>query len=446
MRSTLRLARMAPLAAALALGCGGSGGAPGGSPANPTILSGPEERVVTDDGHLVVHFTRSGADAAPEQLVEWAREALALGWSELVDRGGWTAPPADDGAGGDDRYDVYLMSFFARGGEQSANGLTFPGATPASSYIYVNTDITPGSDPSKHPEVIFFTENYVRSVFVHELGHAVQLATNPYQGSDMERFLEENVAQYHAVEALELLSSTLPKDVLVIQTLLSQRMGKPELSLHDRDARRDYVPLWSKYIAESRGGDPRLLRRIFETMATGADALTATDAVLQQTGGDLESDFQTYAEWNYRIGEHADGTGYAEAARFATLFGSVRVSGALGPAPAQRKSGGDAPRNLGTNYVRFAPDPATTDGELRFTGQFGVRWAVSVMAFDPELGRYQIERALVGPVHTDAAIRIPSWNQRTDLVAVVSNLTRDLSANSSQAGYKLETRGVSIER
>lgn len=424
-----------------AMACGGS--SDGATPiGGPPALSGPEERAATDDGHFVVHFTRSGPDAASDDLVQWARDSLELAWRELVERGGWVAPPPDGGFGGDDRYDVHLESFYVHGGGQSANGFTRTAAPAGATYILVNTDITPGSDPSKHPEVIFFTERYVRSVFVHEFGHAVQFATNAYHAPDMEPFLEENAAQYYATEALDMLASTNPKDLLVIEALLSERMGRPELSLHDRDARRDYVPLWSKYLVESRGGQASVLRRLFEKIATGEDALAATASVLQETGGDLEPDFQSYAEWNYKIGDRADGTGYAEAARFATLFGSVRVSATLGAAPASRRSGSDAPRNFGTNYVRFAPDPATTDGELRFTGQFGVRWAVSVMALDPDQGRYVTERAFVGPIHTDAVIPIPSWNQRTDLVVVISNLTRDLTANSSQAAYTIETSGI----
>jgi len=425
------------------IACGGSG-AGSGSPTPPPefTLSGPEERLATDDGHFMIHFTRSGSDAASDAFVQWAAESCSLGWRELVDRGGWTAPAPDGGYGGDDRLDVVLVSMYAHGGDQTTNGRTTAPNGPGTATLWINTDIEPGSDPSKHPEVVFFTEKFVRSVFVHEFTHAAQFAQlgGTWNG-DAANFLAENTAQYHAVEATDLLSSSTPKDVILIQTLLSARMGFPEKSLHDRAARRDYVPLWSKYLVDSRGGDTSVLRSIYEVLDSNGDAFAATDAVLSRTGGGLAEDFQTYAEWNYRVGERADGTGYPEADRFATLFGSVRVSATLGPAPASRKSGGDAPYGLGTNYVRFAPDPTTQDGELRFTGQFGVRWAVSVMTRDASGGPYHVERTLVGPLHTDATIPIPGWNDKTDLVAVVSNLTVDGSANTHQASYALETAG-----
>lgn len=431
----------------LAAGCGGGGGGSGSGSPPPQggfPLSGPEERLATEDSHFLIHFTRSGADATSDSFVRWAAESCSLGWRELVDRGGWAAPPPDSGAGGDDRLDVVLLSLFAHAGDQTTNGRTTAGNGPGTAELWINTDIEPGSDPAKHPEVLLFTEKFVRSVFVHEFTHAAQIAElGGAWGGDAANFLAENVAQYHAVEAVDLLASTAPKDVLLIQTLLSARMGSPEKSLHDHEARRDYVPLWSKYLVDSRGGDASVLRSIYDALASNRDAFAATDAVLERTGGSLEQDFQTYAEWNYRVGERADGTGYPEADRFATLFGSVRVSATLGPAPASRKSGGDAPRNLGTNYVRLTPDRTTQDGELRFTGQFGVRWAVSVMARDLNGGPYQVERAFVGPVHTDVTLAIPDWNQKSDLVAVISNLTADATANSSQASYKVETAGRS---
>ena len=53
------------------------------------VLSGPEQTVVTADGHAVIHYTTEGVDAVDPAWVEWAEEGLARVWAAYVDDAGF---------------------------------------------------------------------------------------------------------------------------------------------------------------------------------------------------------------------------------------------------------------------------------------------------------------------------------------------------------------------
>ncbi len=388
-------------------------------------FTGPEETLATRDGHVLIHYTREGADAVDDTLLTWGRESLELAWPEWTEHLGWRAPPPDGGQGGDDRYDLYLMSF-GKPGSPTPNhfnrGVTYPDdQLPGVSHILVNSDIGPSGNPAWHPLQPLYTERIVRSVFGHELIHACQMAYGPV----LESFLSENSATYHQVDEYGILASNDPKDELFVQLLLSERFALPAFSVHSLLPLMMYVPGWSKYLVDSRGGDRTMLRRIYE--ATTHDdyrgSFEATDQVLRETGGDLATDFQTYAEWNYKVGPYADGNGYEGADRFGSVFGSVNVTFRHDTIAAGGESGAHSPRPLGSNYIRFAADPAANDGIFRFDGLAGMKWGVSILARDPDTHRYAITRQIQDEQHSSVDIRIPGWNRADDRVAVISNLS-----------------------
>lgn len=388
-------------------------------------FTGPEETVATNDGHMLIHFTREGADAVDDRFVAWGRESLELAWAEWIGRLGWRAPASDAGQGGDDRYDVYLMSF-GKPGIPDPNhfnrGVTFPdGGIPGASHILVNADIRAGGRPDWHPLQAVYSERIVRSVFGHELIHACQMAYGPV----LEGFLSENSATYHQVDLYGILESDDPKDRLFVTLLMSERFAIPAFSVHSLVPLLNYVPAWSKYLVDSRGGDRTILRRIYEAtdLDTYGGSFAATERVLRETGGDLATDFQTYAEWNYKVGPRADGDGYALAERFASVFGSVNVTFEHDAVPASGESGAHSPRPLASNYVRFAADPAHRDGVFRFDGLAGMKWGLSILMRDASTQRYAVTRVVLDESRSAIEIPLPDWNAADDRVAVISNLS-----------------------
>ncbi len=411
-------------------------------------LTGPEETVATSDGHMLLHFTRDGADAVDDTFVTWGRESLELAWSEWIGRLGWKAPAADGGQGGDDRYDVYLMSFGKPGIPEPNHfnrGVTFPdGRVRGASHILVNADIRAGGRADWHPLQPYYSERIVRSVFGHELIHACQMAYGPV----LEGFLSENSATYHQVDLYGVLESDDPKDRLFVTLLTSERFAIPAFSVHSLLPLLNYVPAWSKYLVDSRGGDRTILRRIYEAteLDTYGGSFAATDRVLRETGGDLASDFQTYAEWNYKVGPYADGAGYALAERFASIFGGVNVTFEHDRMPAAGESGTHSPRPLASNYVRFAADPAQRDGVFRFEGLAGMRWGVSVLMRDPVTMRYSITRELLDELTPRVEIPLSDWNAADDRVAVISNLSFNVLLGGPVGTYRYAVEGSSTGR
>ncbi|MBK7974749.1 MAG: hypothetical protein IPK07_16205 [Deltaproteobacteria bacterium] len=410
-------------------------------------LTGPEETVATRDGHVLIHFTREGGDAVDDTFVTWGRESLELAWAEWIDRLGWKAPAPDGGQGGDDRYDVYLVSF-GKPGIPDPNhfnrGVTFPdGQIRGASHVLVNADIRAGGDPARHPLQPVYSERVVRSVFGHELIHACQMA----YGQVLEGFLSENSATYHQVDLYGVLESDDPKDRFFVTLLTSERFALPAFSVHSLLPLLNYVPGWSKYLVDSRGGDRTILRRIYEetTLDTYGGSFDATDRVLRATGGDLATDFQTYAEWNYKVGPYADGNGYDLAERFGSLFGSVNVTFTHDTIPASGESGAHSPRPLASNYVRFASDPASADGVFRFDGLPGMKWGVTILARDPVSRRYAVEQRLLDESDSHAEIPIPDWNRADDRVAVISNLSFNVLLGGPVGTYRYTIENASAE-
>lgn len=401
-------------------------------------LTGPEETVATRDGHVLIHFTREGDDAVDDSFVDQGRESLELAWSEWIDRLGWQPPAADGAQGGDDRYDVYLMSF-GKPGIPDPNhfnrGVTFPdGHIRGASHILVNADIRAGADPARHPLQPVYSERVVRSVFGHELVHACQMAYGPV----LEGFLSENSATYHQVDRYGVLESDDPKDRFFVTLLTSERFALPAFSVHSLVPLLNYVPGWSKYLVDSRGGDRTILRRIYEetSLDTYGGSFDATDRVLRATGGDLATDFQTYAEWNYKVGPYADGHGYDLAERFGSLFGSVNVTFTHDAVPASGESGAHSPRPLASNYIRFAADPASADGVFRFDGLPGMKWGVTILARDPVTRHYAVDRHVLDEAASDLEIPLADWNRADDRVAVISNLSFNVLLGGPVGTYR----------
>lgn len=403
-------------------------------------FTGPEETVATRDGHMLIHFTREGDDAVDETFVTWGRESLELAWAEWIDRLGWKAPAPDGGQGGDDRYDVYLMSFGKPGIPEPNHfnrGVTFPdGDIHGASHILVNADIRAGGDPARHPLQPFYSERVVRSVFGHELIHACQMAYGPV----LEGFLSENSATYHQVDRYGVLESDDPKDRFFVTLLTSERFALPAFSVHSLLPLLNYVPGWSKYLVDSRGGDRTLLRRIYEEteLDTYGGSFDATDRVLRATGGDLATDFQTYAEWNYKVGPYADGNGYDLAERFGSLFGSVNVTFRHDAVPASGESGTHSPRPLASNYVRFAADPASVDGVFRFDGLAGMKWGVTILARDAASHVYTVEQRILDESEARVEIPVRDWNRADDRVVVISNLSFNVLLGGPVGTYRYE--------
>jgi hypothetical protein len=76
--------------------------------ANRPVMSGPEYTITSPDGHFVIHWTDSGADAVSATYANSVAEAADSSWDIECDQMNFFTPPPDNGVGGNDLYDMYI--------------------------------------------------------------------------------------------------------------------------------------------------------------------------------------------------------------------------------------------------------------------------------------------------------------------------------------------------
>ena len=73
-------------------------------------LSGTEYTFTSPDGYFLIHWTNSGADATTQTYANNVAEAADYSWEVECDDMGYIHPPPDNNAGGNNLYDIYIMS------------------------------------------------------------------------------------------------------------------------------------------------------------------------------------------------------------------------------------------------------------------------------------------------------------------------------------------------
>ncbi len=162
-----------------------------------TYLDRPvtDTSIISPSGIFRIHFNKSGYDV-PKYSIAEAAAAFDSVYKFEVNYLGFPAPPSDDGAGGDDKFDVYILNLGRLYGQT-----TFEkdiGGGHYSSYIEIDNDFTG-----------FYTSgiNAARVTAAHEFHHAIQGGNYIYRDEDlffyeltstsMEEFVFDSVNDYY---------------------------------------------------------------------------------------------------------------------------------------------------------------------------------------------------------------------------------------------------------
>ena len=147
--------------------------------ANGVRLSGPELTQETE--HFLIHYTREGRDAATDEYAGTVARAAEQVWDIEIEQMGWPIPPTDGMAGGDSRYDVYLLDLTDEWSGFALSGYTAPrhdfGDNPntpvledkaTSSYMALENDFEERSDiETRVGDLVYATA-------AHEFHHFIQ--------------------------------------------------------------------------------------------------------------------------------------------------------------------------------------------------------------------------------------------------------------------------------
>ena len=316
-------------------------------------------------GIFKIHYNTSGPEAVPSQddnlnsIPDYVERIASYGDSAYITyvaNFGYYPPPLDNGEGGDDKYDIYLLAI-------SGYGVTFPDAAgdsawnDYSSYIGIHRNLY-GFPPNDDPEGD--TIGAQKVTCAHEVYHAVQLAYDVHE--DL-WWMEAGAVWMEEVVFPEVNDN---------YNYLWLFYTKPELALTTDTGYHVYGAfIWPAFLQNKY--DVSIFRPIWEACRYN-DALDAIDSALVSYGADVRQIFPEFALWNYYTGERTvPGLYFPDAADYPPvdidLSFSTLAHDSITPV--------NHPEGLAGNYISFNVGNAKGILEIRLDGAVSVQWAAT---------------------------------------------------------------------
>lgn len=376
------------------------------APADRPTLSGPELTYASPDGRILIHYTLQGGDAlsvtddidppngVPDQL-DWVVEGIARVHQAFVVEDGWPGPISDEGAGGDDRLDVYLRNLDING--------------------YAHTETTPLGNVTSWVELDpanarLFGKVVFESIAGHEYHHVLQFRLFT-AGAGWIYEASATYAQYLLFD--EDLLVRLARDALWVIRLGNANAA---LSAAGDPYEFEYAGMvWAKYLVERGGGDRRLLLYLWRAMGFYGAWAAGHDSFVQANLGlaGLDEAAADFALWNWFACGNDDGRHYSMASLPCGIATNVPFSDV-----AALPASGTSPTlgALGSAYVAVKPDCASGALDVTVTPTRRTRFqVVGVGAGAPEVTPAD------APAGVDTVIPIEGWNRFTKVVLVATN-------------------------
>ncbi len=255
------------------------------------------------EGPNLVKQGDDDGDGVPDFAAEvglTAEDVLAV-----YEANGFRAPLPDEGRGGNDAMDVYLVDFGGNAdGNYSAEACTSAPRQCSGFFVMENDFVGYGYGD---------LSTAIRVLTSHELFHAVQAAYD----ADEEVWFSEGTAVW-----AENLYEAESNDFL---SFCDAYLDDPGRSLDEPPT--GPVPtfayataLWWWYLSDRYGDD--VIIELLEAAESGDDVLLDMEAIQLARGGSLAEDFHIFASWNLATGRNS---GVAESYPFATRIGPPRA-------------------------------------------------------------------------------------------------------------------------
>lgn len=248
---------------------------------------------VSPAGYFRIHFNPKG-DSKPSFNVDEFAAAADSAYNIEVGVMGFPPPPGDSGAGGDDRFDIYIINISGYYGytelETKLNDNSY------TSYMVMDND---------------FLGNYTTGIkaakvtVAHEFHHAIQVGNYPYRSSDkyyheltstsMEEFVFDYVNDYYFYQSgyFDYPSQTISfhsgYDMAIFNLFLKERFGIT------------------------------LIKRIWEFI-TGNRALKAISLAIEESNSTFKNEFSKFNTWTFFTGYRAVQGKYFKEAKFYPLL------------------------------------------------------------------------------------------------------------------------------
>jgi hypothetical protein len=231
-----------------------------------------------------------------------------LAYDYYVEQLGYFSPCPDNGDGGSDRYDIYLVDM---GNDKASNtfyGMTFQDGIILPnrkferyySYLLIDNDFSPLdstiiNDGKKVQTYKFFGTEAMKVTTVHELHHAIQYK---YGNSiPSVALFNELTSTYYEVEIFP----ETPDYLQYVRSLFRSFEDKPF-----GNGNYEYGYGWSifgQYMYKKY--DPLLLKRVWELIYDGIPTYSALDSAFKELGTDLATAWYEFMPWLYYTGDRA---------------------------------------------------------------------------------------------------------------------------------------------
>ena len=317
-------------------------------------------------GFFKIHYNTTGPEAVPPQdangnsipdYVERISQYCDSSRAVLQGRLGYYPPPSDKGVGGDDKYDIYLLSI-------SGYGATIPEAAgdsawdDFSSFIMIHYTMY-GFPSNDDPQGDTIGAQKVSCA--HEYYHATQFAYDRYE------------ALWWIEASATWAEEIVFPDVNDNYNYLPYFYAAPETTLTSTTGLHMYGAfVWPGFLEQRF--DSSVTLKIWRKCRYFS-VLDATDSILAPYGSSVKKAFPEFTLWNHYTGYHAVPNRYFDDAGSYPSPDVDQIFSTLAHDSIVPISG---PDGLACNYVRLAVDPSARGVlEIKLSGNQLARWALT---------------------------------------------------------------------
>ena len=274
-----------------------------------SILQRPatDTSMITPSGKFRIHYNTSG-NQAPAYDLNLLAKAADSSYNYEINILGYPPPPPDSGAGGDDRYDIYLQNLGSGNYAYTEPDQQITTNTSTSFIVMDNSfvgDYTTGIDAA-------------RVTIAHEFHHGIQFGNYIFRESDryyheltstsMETFVYGSIHDYYQY---------LPEYFRNTQNSFSLNTG------YD-------LAIWNIFLRDQLGAD--VIKRSWELMPTER-AISAISDAISEAGSSFITQFNLFGQWTYFTGRRTvPGKYFKEAANYPLITPAMILNISQSPA------------------------------------------------------------------------------------------------------------------
>jgi hypothetical protein len=381
-------------------------------------------------GHFKIHYAKSGPDSVYKasqdinsngvpDYVDRCAEALDYVWAKEVDTMGYNQPPSDGSAGGDSRYDVYIVNL----------GYGYLGVT------YSQSPTTPVWSYTSYIELANYYTGYgypdqydlMHVTVGHEFFHSIQFGYDIYEGYDP----YPNWNPYWMEMSSTWMEDQTYDNVNDYVGYLSNFFDYPWLSLKTFGDENAVVMLhcyascvFPIYLSEKFGVG--VMKNIWTECGRVEynNTFAAIDTALKPFGADFDSAFKEFLVWNLFTGSRAEPSKYySEGSSYPEI--NVLNQQKYSAYPVNVTSVDSMPENLASNYVRFTPLVGPGGLAMTFDGASIAQWVVPIVGYKSS-GAHLIS-AFDLNAQQEGSFDFYNWDDYNYIYMIAGVLTKDSS-------------------